>query len=156
MKYLLIGTVLDTKDYATVQDMQDFLQRRLDAWLGKGKTQIKLDQLGSHTMRFTLYRTYGSWFEDPQRFQPQTSVFSWDEIILLGDGYQTGTTADFETHTGRYVISYHEDDFFRDYKEKAKENHCTRIKHLEQQSFLDRIEFTVELAKAPSSKKVNS
>ena len=38
-----------------------------------------------------------------------------------------------------------ENDFFQDYKEMAKENHCTRIKHLSQQAFLDRIEFTVEL-----------
>ena len=40
-------------------------------------------------------------------------------------------------------------------KENVKENRCTKIKHLEQQSFLDRIEFTVELAKALSSKKTN-
>lgn len=152
MKYFLIGTVLDTKEYTTVQEMQDFLQHRLDAWLGKGKTHIQLDQLDSHTMRFTLYRTYGDWFEDPQRFQPQTSVFSWDEHILLGDDYQTGTYADFDSHSGRYVISYNENDFFSDYKEKAKENHCTRVKQLSQQSYLDRIELTVELVKHKTSK----
>ena len=145
MKYFLIGTVLDTKDYASLQDMQDFLQRRLDAWLGKGKTQIKVDQLGSHTMKFTLYRKYGSWFEDPQRYQPQTSVFSWDKIILLGDGYEKGTYADFDTLNGRYVISYGEEDFFYDYKRAARANHGSRIKNLSQQSYLDRIEFTVEL-----------
>lgn len=156
MKYFLIGTVLDMKDYATVQDMQDFLQKRLDAWLGKDKTQIKVDQMDSHTMKFTLYRKYGSWFEDPQRFQPQTSVFSYDKQILLGLDYQTGTYADLQTLAGRYVISYGENDFFDDYKRAARENHSTRIKHLEQQSFLDRIELTVELAKAPSTKKVNS
>ena len=144
MKYFLIGTVLDAKNLSPI-GMQTLLQQRLDAWLGKDKTQIKVEELNDHAMRFTLYRKYGYWYEDPQRFQPQTSVFSWDEHILLGDDYETGTTADFETLTGRYVISYHEDDFFRDYKEKAKENHCTKIKHLEQQSFLDRIEFTVEL-----------
>ena len=144
MKYFLIGTILDTK-YLSPIGIQTLLQQRLDAWLGKDKTQIKVDALNGNTMKFTLYRKYGDWFEDPQRFQPQTSVFSWDEHILLGDEYEEGTTADFEILTGRYVISYYEDDFFRDYKEKAKENHCTRIKHLEQQSFLDRIEFTVEL-----------
>ena len=144
MKYFLINTVLDTKNLSPI-GMQTLLQQRLDAWLGKDKTQIKVDALNGNTMKFTLYRKYGDWYEDPQRFQPQTSVFSWDEHILLGEEYQTGTEADFETLTGRYVISYHEDDFFRDYKEKAKENHCTKIKHLEQQSFLDRIEFTVEL-----------
>jgi hypothetical protein len=131
------------------------LQQRLDNWLGKDKTQIKVEELNGHTMKFTLYRKYGNWFEDPQRFQPQTSVFSWDEDILLGNGYQTGSEADFEIHYGRYVISYHEDDFFSDYKEKARENHCTRIKHLEQRSYLDRIEFTVELAKTHSTKKSN-
>lgn len=145
MKYFLIGTVLDTKDYGSVQGMQEFLQKRLDNWLGKDETKIQLVQLGSHAMRFTLYRDYGIWFEDPQRFRPQTSVFSYDKQILLGLDYQYGTYADLKTLAGRYVISYHEDDFFQDYKEKAKENHCTRIKHLEQQSFLDRIEFTVEL-----------
>ena len=144
MKYFLIGAVIDTKK-STTNEIKTVLQQRLDAWLGKNKTQIKVDALNGNTMKFTLYRKYGNWFEDPQRFQPQTSVFSWDEHILLGDDYQTGTTADFETLTGRYVISYNENDFFADYKEKAKESHCTRIKRLEQQSFLDRIEFTVEL-----------
>lgn len=144
MKYFLIETVLDSKKLSPI-GMQTLLQQRLDDWLGKDKTQIKVDALNNNTMKFTLYRKYGDWYEDPQRFQPQTSVFSWDEHILLGDDYQTGTTADFETLTGRYVISYNEYDFFADYKEKAKENHCTRIKQLSQKSFLDRIEFTVEL-----------
>ena len=144
MKCYLIGEVVDTKK-STINEIETVLQKRLDNWLGKDKTQIKVEEMNDHTMKFTLYRKYGDWFEDPQRFQPQTSVFSWDKHILLGDDYQTGTWADFDTLTGRYVISYHEDDFFRDYKEKAKKNHCTRIKHLEQQSFLDRIEFTVEL-----------
>jgi len=144
MKYYLIGEVVDTKK-STISGIETILQQRLDNWLGKDKTQIKVDALNNNTMKFTLYRKYGNWFEDPQRFQPQTSVFSWDEHILLGDDYQTGTTADFDTHTGRYVISYAEDDFFNDYKEKARENHCTRIKQLSQQSYLDRVEFTVEL-----------
>jgi hypothetical protein len=152
MKYYLIGAVLDTKSFGTAQEMQEVLQRRLDSWLGKDKTQINVEELNDHTMKFTLYRKYGNWFEDPQRFQPQTSVFSWDEHILLGDDYQTGTTADFETLTGRYVISYNENDFFADYKEKAKENHCSRIKHLSQQSYLDRIELTVELLKYQTKK----
>ena len=145
MKYFLIGAVLDTKSFGTAQEMQEVLQRRLDSWLGKDKTQIKVEEMNDHTMKFTLFRAYGDWYEDPQRFQPQTSVFSWDKHILLGDDFQTGTTADFDTLNGRYVISYGEDDFFQDYKEMAKENHCTRIKHLSQQAFLDRIEFTVEL-----------
>ena len=145
MKYYLIGTVLDTKSLSP-NGFQFILQQRLDDWLGKGKTQIKVDALNSNTMKFTLYRKYGDdWYDDPQMFQPNHDVFSWDEIILLGDGYETGKEADLETLTGRYVISHHEDDFFRDYKGKARENHCTKIKHLEQQSFLDRIEFIVEL-----------
>ena len=144
MKCFLIGAVVDTKK-STTNEIEKFLQKRLDDWLGKDKTQIKVDALNGNTVKFTLYRKYGDWYEDPQRFQPQTSVFSWDEHILLGDDYETGTTADFETLTGRYVISHHEDDFFRDYKGKARENHCTKIKQLSQQSFLDRIEFTVEL-----------
>jgi hypothetical protein len=144
MKYFLIKTVLDSKKLSPI-GMQTLLQQRLDDWLGKDKTQIKVDALNNNTMKFTLYRKYGDWYEDPQRFQPQTSVFSWDEIILLGDGYDTGKEADFETHIGKYVIYHDENDFFNKYKELAKKSHCTRIKHLEQQSYLDRIEFTVEL-----------
>lgn len=154
MKYFLINTALDTKKLSPI-GMQTLLQQRLDAWLGKDKTQIKVEELNDHTMKFTLYRKYGDWYSDPQMFQPNDNVFSWDEIILLGEGYQTGTEADFDTHNGRYAIYHDQKDFFYDYKEKVKENRCTRIKHLEQQSFLDRIEFTVELAKAPSSKKTN-
>lgn len=144
MKYFLIGTVLDTKSLST-NGFQFMLQQRLDDWLGKDKTQIKVEELNGHTMKFTLYRKYGDWYEDPQRFQPNHDVFSWDEDILLGSGYQTGSEADLETHTGKYVIYHDENIFFSDYKELAKKNHCTRIKHLEQQSYLDRIEFTVEL-----------
>jgi hypothetical protein len=151
MKYFLIGEVVDTKK-STISGIETILQKRLDNWLGKDKAQIKVDALNSNTMKFTLYRTYGDWYDDPQMFQPNHDVFSWDKIILLGDDYQTGTTADFDTLTGRYVISYAEDDFFRDYKGKARENHCTRIKHLEQQSFLDRIEFTVELVSRTAKK----
>jgi len=144
MKYYLIGTVLDTKSLSP-NGFQFILQQRLDDWLGKGKTQIKVDALNNNTMKFTLYRKYGDWYDDPQMFQPNHDVFSWDEDILLGNGYQTGSEADLETHTGKYVIYHDENIFFSDYKELAKKNHCTRIKHLEQQSFLDRIEFTVEL-----------
>ena len=145
MKYFLIGEVVDTKT-STISGIETILQKRLDDWLGKGKTQIKVDALNSNTMKFTLYRKYGGdWYNDPQRFQPNHDVFSWDEDILLGSGYQTGSEADLETHTGKYVIYHDENIFFSDYKELAKKNHCTRIKHLEQQSYLDRIEFTVEL-----------
>ena len=145
MKYYLIGTVLDTKSLSP-NGFQFILQQRLDDWLGKDKTQIKVDALNSNTMKFTLYRKYGDdWYDDPQMFQPNHDVFSWDEIILLGDGYETGTYADLENLPGRYVIYLDENIFFSDYKELAKKNHCTRIKNLEQQSYLDRIEFTVEL-----------
>ena len=84
MKYYLIGEVVDTKK-STISGIETILQKRLDNWLGKDKTQIKVDALNSNTMKFTLYRKYGNWYEDPQRFQPQTSVFSWDEHILLGE-----------------------------------------------------------------------
>lgn len=144
MKYFLINTVLDTKNLSP-NGMQTLLQQRLDAWLGKDKTQIKVEELNDHSMKFTLYRKYGDWYSDPQMFQPNDNVFSWDEIILLGEGYQTGTEADFDTHNGRYTIYHDQEDFFYDYKEKVKESRCTRIKHIGQQSFLDRIEFTVEL-----------
>lgn len=152
MKYYLVNTVLDTKSLS-VKEMQDLLQYRLDVWLGKDKTQIKVEEQNDHTLKFTLFRTYGSWFEDPQRFQPQTSVFSWDQQILLGDDYEEGTTADLETHTGRYIITYDEECFFYDYKKKARENHCTRIRHLEQQSYLDRIELTVELLQSKKKRQ---
>lgn len=152
MKYFLVGTVLDTKSLSP-NGFQFVLQQRLDNWLGKDKTQIKVEVLNDHTMKFTLYRKYGDWYEDPQRFKPNDNVFSWDKIILLGDGYQTGTEADFDTHNGRYAIYHDQEDFFYDYKEKVKGNRCTKIKHLEQQSFLDRIEFTVELVQ--QKKKAN-
>lgn len=153
MKYFLIGAVLDTKVY-TAQEMQEVLQRRLDSWLGKDKTQIKVDALNSNTMKFTLYRKYGDWYTDPQMFQPNHKVFSWDELILLGDDYKTGTIADFDSHSGRYVIYHDEKDFFYDYKGKVKEHHCTPIKNLQQQSYLDRIELAVELV-SRTAKKTN-
>jgi hypothetical protein len=65
MKYFLIGAVIDTKK-STTNEIKTVLQQRLDAWLGKNKTQIKVDALNGNTMKFTLYRKYGDWYEDPQ------------------------------------------------------------------------------------------
>ena len=50
------------------------------------------------------------------------------------------------------IVKIDENDFFNDYKELAKENHYTKIKYLEQQSYLDRIEFTVELVSRTAKK----
>lgn len=152
MKYFLVDMVLDTKSWSPY-GMQCQLQDKLDTWLGLGKARILVEEINDRTMKFTLHRQYGNWYGDPVAKGKSfffDSVLSWDEIILEGKGWQQGTEADFEEHPGPYIIYDCVDDFFREYRQEAHHRHCSRISNLELKSFLDRVELTVELFKAPS------
>ena len=154
MKYFLVDMVLDTRNLSPF-GMQCHLQDKLDTWLGIRKVKIEVEALNEKTMMFTLYRKYGEWYDDPES-KGKTffdSIFSWDEIILEGKGWRQGSYADFDNHPGPYIIYDCVDDFFSDYKQEARRRHCTRIVNLNIKSYLNRVEFTVELFKAPSKSK---
>ena len=129
----------------TPSDIESYGQRRLDAWLGVGKVKFEVAQLSDRTFKFTLWRTYGSWYDDPKRFSNcNETINSWDMNIFLADGYQTGTYADFSTHPGPYILSYGvQENFLRDLRAMAKKHHGTRIKAIDVDNNLDHVVLTI-------------
>ena len=120
-------------------------QQRLDAWLGIGKVRFEVAQLEDRKFKFTIWRTYGQWYEDPKRFSDcNETINSWDENILLGTDYQTGTVADFSTHTGPYIISNCvQTIFLPELRDMAKKHHGTRIKSIDVDNNLDHIDLVI-------------
>ena len=105
MTIVLFDHPYSTKDWSPL-GIQTLGQHRLDQWLGPGKVKFEVAQLEDRKFKFTIWKTYGQWYEDPKRFSYcNGSINSWDENIFLGTDYQTGTYADFSTHHGPYIIS---------------------------------------------------
>lgn len=117
-------------------------QQRLDAWLGVGKVRFEVVQLEERVFKFTIWRTYGQWYEDPKCFSDcNETINSWDMNIFLGTDYQTGTRADFSTHPGPYILSFGvQENFLPDLRNMAKKYHGTRIKAIEVDNNLDHID----------------
>lgn len=141
MTIVLFDHPYSTKDWSPL-GIQTQGQHRLDAWLGVGKVKFEVAQLEDRKFKFTIWRTYGQWYEDPKRFSDcNDSINSWDENIFLGTDYQTGTVADFSTHTGPYIISNDiKSIFLPEMKAMAKKYHGTRIKAIEVDNNLDHID----------------
>ena len=120
-------------------------QHRLDQWLGPGKVKFEVAQLEDRKFKFTIWRTYGQWYEDPKRFSDcNETINSWDENIFLGTDYQTGTVADFSTHTGPYIISNCvQSIFLPEMRAMAKKYHGTRIKSIDVDNNLDHIDLVI-------------
>ena len=119
-------------------------QLRLDRWLGKDKVRFEVTLLAERQFKFTIWRKYGPWYQDPKPFSScNDSIFAWDQQIFLGTDYQTGTQADFQNHTARYIISYGIPDFLREMRAMAKKHHGTRIKSIEVDNNLDHIDVII-------------
>ena len=120
-------------------------QNRLDDWLGPGNVKFEVAQLEERKFQFTLWRNYGDWYENPKRFSDcNETINAWDMNIFLGDGYQTGTYADFSIHPGPYIISYGvQENFLPDLRDMAKKYHGTRIKNIEVDNNLDHIDLVI-------------
>jgi hypothetical protein len=120
-------------------------QLRLDRWLGKDKVKFEVAQLAERQFKFTLWRTYGPWYEDPKRFSDcNETINSWDMNIFLGTDYQTGTEADFENHPGPYIISWGvQENFLRAMRDMAKKYYGTRINSIEVDNNLDHIDVII-------------
>lgn len=144
MTIVLFDHPYSTKDWSPL-GIQTLGQHRLDQWLGPGKVKFDVAQLSDRTFKFTLWRTYGPWYEDPKRFSDcNETINAWDMNIFLGDGYQTGTYADFTTHPGPYIISYGvQEDFLRNLRNLAKKHHGTRIKAIDVDNYLDHVVLTI-------------
>lgn len=144
MKIVLFDYPYDTKQMTEVM-IQGHGQHRLDSWLGKDKVRFEVQKIEEKIWKFTIWRHYGPWYEDPKRFSGcNEHINSWDESILLGTEYQTGTEADFETFTGPYIINNDiKSIFLPEMREMAKKHHGTRIKSIEVDNNLDHIELKV-------------
>ena len=144
MKIVLFDTVYSTKSLSP-KGIQTLAQMRLDAWLGIGKVKFDVVQLADRTFKFTLWRDYGSWYEDPKRFSDcNEHILDFDANIFLGTNYQTGTVADFSQHPG-WCIWYPDikSIFLRDMRDMAKKYHGTRIKNIEVDNNLDHIDLVI-------------
>lgn len=144
IRVVLFDHLYRTKDWSLL-GLQTMGQYDLDAWLGKGNVRLDVDRPQDRVLVYTLWRTYGSWYDDPKRFSNcNETINSWDMNIFLGDGYQTGTYADFSTHSGPYILSYGvQENFLRDLKDMAKKHHGTRIKAIDVDNYLDHVVLTI-------------
>ena len=117
-------------------------QLRLDRWLGKDKVKFEVAQLADRQFKFTIWRQYGPWYQDPKPWSDcNETINAWDMNIFLGTDYQTGTEADFENHPGPYIISWGvQENFLRDMRNMAKKYHGTRIKSIDADNYLDHID----------------
>ena len=120
-------------------------QLRLDRWLGKNKVKFEVAQLAERQFKFTIWRKYGPWYQDPKPWSDcNETINAWDMNIFLGTDYQTGTQADFENHPGPYIISWGvQENFLREMRDMAKKHHGTRIKNIEVDNNLDHIDVII-------------
>ena len=147
MKIYMAGTAINLRGHKE-QSLQNSLQLRYDYWLGKDTVRVEVSKLDHKLIELKIYRTYGDWYENPQwNSNSKGSIFQLDEWIIMGEGYQTGTYADLTQLNGRYIIR---DDiksiFLYRWRQYIKENHCSRIKNVEFEDFLDHFDLKIELA----------
>ncbi len=152
-KKIFMGGMLLPPENDGPTGMQSSLQVIYNQWLGfnaqTDEPQLKvsvteLEKLKKY--RFDFFRVYGDFYKFCPSSDQNTRIFCWDEQILLGYGYETGTTADFEHYNGRYIIYHGIKDFTKKYKEAAKALGGCSIKKLEyEQIDRDNIRITVML-----------
>lgn len=149
MKFTFGNQIYDTKSLSAL-GMEVKMQNYYDQWLGAGKVKFNVTLSDETVMEVTMWRQYGSWYEDPRRFPNScnTTINSWDEQIVLADDYQVGTEADFQTHPGRYIINNDVDSIFLP-KMKEMANRCggSRVKNVSVDNYLDHIIVRIELVK---------
>ena len=146
MKIYMAGTAINLRGHKE-QSLQNYLQLRYDCWLGKDTVKVEVSKLEHKLIELKVYRTYGGWYEDPQLYSGNRgSIFQLDEWIIMGEEYQTGTVADLTQLGGRNIVRDDIDSIFMyRWREIAKENHCSRIKHVNFDDFLDHFDLEVEL-----------
>lgn len=149
MKFTFRNQIYDTKSLSAL-GIESKMQNYYDPWLGVGKVRFNVALPEENVMEVTMWRQYGPWYEDPRRFPNScnTTINSWDEQIVLAEDYLTGTGADFQTHTGRYIINNDvESIFLPKMKEMAKRCHGSRVKTVSVDNYLDHVTVRIELVK---------
>ena len=67
MKIVLFDYLYNTKEWS-ISDIQIQGQARLDSWLGPNKVRLDVAQLAEKQFKFTLWRKYGHWYQDPKPY----------------------------------------------------------------------------------------
>ena len=142
-KIFIAGETFDVTTHLTVAEFM--VQERLDCWLGKGTVTVKLNKPTADEIELTIYRKYGEFYKPPTGHSFFQSIFTYDQQILLGDGYQYGTVVDLTVYEGQFIHYDCQDDFFNRYKKKARQAKASRIKELQFSDALDHMKLTIQL-----------
>ena len=142
-KIFIAGETFDVTNHLAVAEL--LLQDRLDCWLGKGTVTVKLNKPTTDVVEVTIFRKYGSFYKIETGHSFFQSIFSYDQQILLGEGYQYGTVVDLTVYEGQFIHYDCIDDFFNRYKKKARQAKASRIKELLFSDALDHMKLTIKL-----------
>ena len=144
MKIVLFDYLYNTKEWS-ISDIQIQGQARLDSWLGPNKVRLDVAQLAEKQFKFTLWRKYGHWYQDPKPYSDcNDHIVDFDAQIFLGRGYQPNSTVDFTEHPGWCIWNPHiETLFLPEMKAVAKNHHGSRIKNIEVDNNLDHIDLII-------------
>ena len=139
----IVGEKFDVTKYLGAAELM--IQDRLDCWLGKGTVTVKLNKPTTDVVEVTIYRKYGDFYKPPTGHSFFQSIFTYDQQILLGEGYQYGTVVDLTVYEGQFIHYDCIDDFFNRYKKKARQAKASRIKELQFADTLDYMKLTIKL-----------
>ena len=144
MKIVLFDYLYNTKEWS-ISDIQIQGQARLDSWLGPNKVRLDVAQLAEKQFKFTLWRKYGHWYQDPKPYSDcNDHIVDFDAQIFLGRGYQPNSTVDFNEHPGWCIWNPDiETLFLPEMKAVAKNHHGSRIKNIEVDNNLDHIDLVI-------------
>lgn len=144
MKIVLFDYLYNTKEWS-ISDIQIQGQARLDSWLGPNKVRLDVAQLAEKQFKFTLWRKYGHWYQDPKPYSDcNDHIVDFDAQIFLGRGYQPNSTVDFTEHPGWCIWNPDiETLFLPEMKAVAKNHHGSRIKNIEVDNNLDHIDLII-------------
>lgn len=142
-KIFIAGEKFDVTKYLGAAELM--IQDRFDGWLGKNTITVKLTKPETDVVDVTIFRKYGSFYKPPTGHSFFQSIFTYDQQILLGEGYQYGSVADLTVYEGQFVHYDCIDDFFNRYKKKARQAKASRIKELQFADTLDYMKLTIKL-----------
>ena len=139
----IAGEKFDITKHLGVAELM--IQDRLDCWLGKNTVTVKLNKPATDMVEVTIFRKYGSFYKIETGNSFFQSIFTYDQQILLGEGYQYGTTVNLTVYEGQFIRYDCIDDFFNRYKKKTGQAKASRIKELNFSDTLDYMKLTIKL-----------
>lgn len=139
----IVGEKFDVTKHLGVAELM--IQDRLDCWLGKNTVKVQLDKPATDVVEVTIFRKYGSFYKPEIGHSFFRSIFTYDQQILLGEGYQYGTTVNLTKYESQFIHYDCQDDFFNRYRKKARQAKASRIKELDFSDILDYMKLTIKL-----------